>query len=244
MTTTTMTTTTTDPDRARTPGRETPTTTTTTTDRAPVTGMMTTTIGTTEITSSGSMWTTWHDEGVEERALVDAVRAGDRQAFAVLVDRETPAVYRACRRILGSPHDAEDVTQEAFVAAFRAIRSYRGDGSLRAWLLRIATRQAYRRLSQRRPQADLAAVPESRLADLEADPSRRAAVAEQRGAVRAAVAALPEPYREVVALRFFADLSLFEVAEATDRPINTVKTHLRRGLDRLRPLIGPREGRS
>ena len=55
--------------------------------------------------------------------------------------------------------------------------------------------------------------------------------------MRNAVEALPEPYREVVALRFFAELSLAEVAETTGRPVNTVKTHLRRGLERLRPLL-------
>jgi RNA polymerase sigma-70 factor (ECF subfamily) len=52
------------------------------------------------------------------------------------------------------------------------------------------------------------------------------------------VSALDEPYREVVALRFFADMSLAEVAETTGRPLNTVKTHLRRGLERLRPAFG------
>ena len=61
--------------------------------------------------------------------------------------------------------------------------------------------------------------------------------AEARDEVREAVAQLPEPYREVVALRFFGELSLAEVAEATGRPINTVKTHLRRGLERLRPIV-------
>lgn len=187
------------------------------------------------------MWATWHDEGVEDRALIDAVRAGDRDAFGILVDRETPSVYRTCLRILGRPADAEDVTQESFVAAFRAIRGFRGDGSLRGWLLRIATRQAFRRLSQRRPQADLGAVGEAMLADDGADPGRHVVAEERRAAVRAAVADLREPYREVVALRFFGDLSLFEVAEATGRPVNTVKTHLRRGLERLRPLVGDEE---
>jgi RNA polymerase sigma-70 factor (ECF subfamily) len=55
------------------------------------------------------------------------------------------------------------------------------------------------------------------------------------------VARLPESYREVVALRFYADLSLAEIAETTGRPVNTVKTHLRRGLEGLRPLVD-REG--
>ena len=155
----------------------------------------------------------------------------------MLVERETGAVYRACLRILGRPHDAEDVTQESFVAAYRAMATYRGEGSLRAWLLRIATRQAFRRLAQRRPSAELEAIPEPRLADATSEPTRLLVAAEDRRAIRDAVAGLPEPYREVVALRFFADLSLMEVAEATGRPLNTVKTHLRRGLERLRPAF-------
>ena len=187
------------------------------------------------------MWAgTWHDEGVDDRALVDATLAGDREAFGVLVERETRSVYRACLRILGRPHDAEDVTQESFVAAYRAVGSYRGDGSLRGWLMRIATRQAFRRLGQRRPAADLDAVPEPFLADSSTDPTRLAVANEVRADVRDAVRALPEPYREVVALRFFAELSLAEVADATGRPINTVKTNLRRGLERLRPIIDER----
>jgi RNA polymerase sigma-70 factor (ECF subfamily) len=185
----------------------------------------------------------WHDGGVDDRALIDALRAGDRDAFARLVEREASVVYRTCLRILGRPHDAEDVTQESFIAAFRSIGGYRGEGSPRAWLLRIAQRQAYRRLAQRRPLAELDAVAEDRLADPSLDPTRLAAARESRAEIRDAVAALPEPYREVVALRFFADLSLFEVAEVTGRPLGTVKTHLRRGLERLRPAFGV-EGRS
>lgn len=184
------------------------------------------------------MWgTAWHDGRVDDRALVDAVRAGDRQAFGVLVERETASVYRACHRILGRRHDAEDVTQESFVAAYRGIGGYRGDGSLRGWLMKIATRRAFRRLSQRRPDAELDALPEPILADATADPKRLVVAAEARAEIRDAVARLPDPYREVVALRFFGDLSLAEVAEATGRPINTVKTHLRRGLERLRPVV-------
>jgi len=146
-------------------------------------------------------------------------------------------MYRACLRILGRPHDAEDVTQESFLIAFRSIGGFRGDGSLRGWLLRIATRQSFRRLSQRRPTADLEAVGEPLLADSRADPTRVVVADESRREIRAAVARLAEPYREVVALRFFGELSLAETAEATGRPLNTVKTHLRRGLERLRPLV-------
>lgn len=181
---------------------------------------------------------TWHDEGVDDRALVDAVLSGDRDAFDALVQRDTRSVYQVCLRILGQPQDAEDVTQESFVAAFRALRTFRGEGTLRAWLLRIATRQAFRRLGQRRATVDLADVSEPRLVDPAAEPAREVVDRDERRIVRDAVGALPEPYREVVALRFFADLSLADVAEATGRPLNTVKTHLRRGLERLRPVLG------
>ena len=189
------------------------------------------------------MWgTAWHHEGVDDHALIDAVRAGDRHAFGILVDQEMAVIYRACLRILGRPHDAEDVTQESFLIAFRSIGGFRGEGSIRGWLLRIATRQSFRRLGQRRPTADLEAVGEPLLADSRTDPTRVVVANEGRREIRAAVARLPEPYREVVALRFFGELSLAETAEATGRPLNTVKTHLRRGLERLRPLVTSEAG--
>ena len=69
------------------------------------------------------------------------------------------------------------------------------------------------------------------------DPAHTVLRSERDAQVRAAVASLDEPYREVVALRFFAERSLAEIAEATDRPLGTVKTHLHRGLARLRRAL-------
>ena len=180
--------------------------------------------------------TAWHDGGVDDRALVEAVLAGDRDLFRVLVEREQVTLYRTCLRILGRPQDAEDVAQEAFVMAYRALGSYRGDGPLGGWLARIAMRQAYRRLGQRRDPAELN--PDAPLSAPAADPLAVTLAGERQRTVRLAVAALTEPYREVVALRFFAEMSLEEIASTTRRPVNTVKTHLRRGLERLRPMLG------
>jgi RNA polymerase sigma-70 factor (ECF subfamily) len=173
---------------------------------------------------------------VDDRTLVDAVLAGDRDLFRVLVEREQVVVYRVCLRILGRPHDAEDVAQESFVMAYRSLGSYRGEGPLGGWLMRIATRQAYRRLGQRRETAELQ--PDLTLGAASSDPLAVTLAGERQRAVRLAVAALGEPYREVVALRFFGEMSLDEIAAATRRPLNTVKTHLRRGLERLRPVLG------
>ncbi len=179
---------------------------------------------------------TWHDGAVDDRGLVDAVLGGDRDAFRLLVEREQATVFRTCLRILGRPHDAEDVAQESFVMAYRSLGSYRGDGPLGGWLMRIAMRQAFRRLGQRRETAELPTEMPTMAPVF--DPLAITLAGERQREVRLAVAALREPYREVVALRFFSELSLDEIASATRRPLNTVKTHLRRGLERLRPILG------
>lgn len=202
-------------------------------------------------------------EGAVERdeLAVRAVRAvldGDRDAFAALVERDLPAVTRVCYRVLGNAVDAEDAAQEAFLAAYRSLPDWRGDGPFTAWIARIAVRIAIRRAHQRRPVdwIDVAALegPDELLdggsrrvarhfadASLDAaagaDPGRVVPAAEEAAAVREALRGLEEPYRETVALRYFAGLTVPEIAEACDRPQGTVKTHLHRGLLRLRDRL-------
>lgn len=175
-------------------------------------------------------------EVVDERAAVDAVLAGDRDAFRFLVERDSAAVVRACHRILGDLQEAEDAAQEAFVTAFRSLAAWRADGPFGAWLTRIAVRIALRRAQRRRDVAWIDPSRPDRPLDLPGgiDPAVSSLRAERSTEVRAAVARLDEPYREVVALRFFGELSLDEIASQTGRPLATVKTHLRRGLIRLR----------
>jgi RNA polymerase sigma-70 factor (ECF subfamily) len=145
--------------------------------------------------------------------------------------------------VLGDHHEAQDAAQEAFVTAFRALPTWRGQGSLGAWLARIAVRIALRRASQRKSVTWIDTVAESgaRLANagrLAPDPAILSIRAERAATLRAEVARLDEPYRETVALRFFGERSLAEIAEETGRPLGTVKTHLHRGLQRLRSALG------
>ena len=186
----------------------------------------------------------------DDRVIVEAVLAGDREAYRRLVEREAPGLIRACHRILGDHAEAEDAAQEAFVTAFRSLASWRGDGPFGAWVTRIGVRIALRQAGRRRTvtwrdphgsAATDAATPADRAADRDAiaaapmtDPAILSLRAERATEIRTAVATLPEPYREVVALRFFGEASLDEIAHETGRPLGTVKTHLHRGLARLR----------
>jgi RNA polymerase sigma-70 factor, ECF subfamily len=177
--------------------------------------------------------------------VVRAVLAGDREAFRVLVDRESGAIVRACYRVLGDMPEAEDVAQETFVTAYRSLATWRGDGPFGAWLARIAVRLAVRQAGRRKsvawvrsvsaPTDVLAAIP----AGVRTQPEQAALRAERATATRRALAGLSEPYREVVALRFFGERSLEEIATLTGRPLGTVKTHLRRGLIRMREMLEP-----
>jgi len=199
--------------------------------------------------------TTGPDDQPTDRAIVDAVLAGDPDAYRHLVERESASIVRACHRVLGDLHEAEDAAQEAFVTAYRSLASWRGEGPFGAWLTRIALRIALRQVGGRRsvrwldPSAGSATDPhdpasaaseaQAIAASPRTDPAMLAVRAEREAALRVAVSTLPEPYRETVTLRFFGELTLDEIARQTERPLPTVKTHLRRGLLRLRGSVEP-----
>lgn len=199
---------------------------------------------TTLLTGGGARGREALDDDVDlarDRGLVTRAQGGDRDAFDDLYMRYYRRLYRFCLRRLHDSHEAEDVAQEAFVIAYRSLGTWRGDGPFGGWLARIALRLAVRRAARRRTLPWAAQVDGSDdaeatrlLRDPALGPEGWAERGEAAHEVRLAVAALEEPYREVVALRFFGDRSLAEIAEITGRPIGTVKTHLRRGLLRLR----------
>jgi RNA polymerase sigma-70 factor (ECF subfamily) len=169
--------------------------------------------------------------------LVVRVARGDRAAFETLYRRYVRAVYAVALRRLGDPHGAEDATQEAFAAVWRAARTFRPErGAAGPWLYSIARNAAVDRLRSRLP---LAPVPE--WPDEGPGPEHRAENEWLRWRVHRALEELPETEREVLALAYWGGRSQSEVATELGIPLGTVKTRTRSGLSRLAGLLEDEE---
>lgn len=158
----------------------------------------------------------------------------DRQLGA-LIDEHAPAVYRVAFGVLRDRGLAEDVVQETMLKAWKSLDGFRGDASMRTWVLRIAHNTAIDALRRRREHTmapdDL---PESRTASSADDPARRVMGREDVDVLRDALAHLDELSRSIVVLREVEGLSYQDIADTLDVPVATVKTRLlraRRALD-------------
>jgi RNA polymerase sigma-70 factor, ECF subfamily len=188
-------------------------------------------------------------------ALVQRVQRGERSAFDVLVLRYQQKVLKLVLRYIRDPMEAEDVVQEAFIKAFRAIGSFRGDSAFYTWIYRIAINTAKNALvsSKRRPVSYDIDVQDPEQGDLEArltdgeTPEQLALTEEIRETVNRAMADLPEDLRTAIVLREIDGLSYEEIAESMDCPVGTVRSRIfraREAIDRrLRPIFDGGLGR-
>ncbi len=172
-----------------------------------------------------------------DETLVAAARAGDAGALEALVSRHLAAVYQAALRVVGDVDAAQDVAQEAWMLALRALPGYRGDASFRTWLLRIAlnaARSSLRRQGRKRESALAAAelVPSS-----DADPSAQAVLRTETERMEQALARLPEKQRLAVSFRTYQGLSHREVAALLDCTEESARVNYHHGIKRLRELL-------
>lgn len=173
--------------------------------------------------------------------LVNLSQQGDLAAFNVIVERYQSQVYNVSARVLGSLTSAEDATQETFIAAYKAIRGFRG-GNLRAWLLRIATNVSrdHIRASRRRPHESLDEAmenPSFSLPSPEESPEESAIRGELAVEIQRAIVSLPEDQRVAIVLIDVRGFSYEETAEATGVSIGTVKSRLSRARARVRERL-------
>lgn len=177
----------------------------------------------------------------DEAAIIARAAEGDRGAFTQLMEHYQSACYGLAWRLLGDPDRAADATQDAFIHAYRAIRSYRG-GIFRAWLLRITANASYDilRRAQRRPSSPLPDPDEGapELPDVAAvNPLAQATRNELYRHLELALRRLPEDQRTAVVLCDVYGMDYNEVAAMTASALGTVKSRIHRGRLRLRSLL-------
>ena len=168
--------------------------------------------------------------GLHDVELAALAAGGQRAAFGELVRRHGSAVRALIRRMGADAALADDVAQDACLAAFERISEFRGEGTFQAWLKRIATRLYLKRIKRTLSHA-LA----HEAADFEAEAPQGSPDA--RLDLDEALKGLPEAERVCVSLCYGAGFSHVEAAELLNTPLGTVKSHVKRGLDRLRAKL-------
>jgi RNA polymerase sigma-70 factor (ECF subfamily) len=179
----------------------------------------------------------------DEAALVRGLRAADEEAFAAVYRRWGPLVHTMATRSLGDAHEAEDVTQQVFIGAWRGRDGYRPDrGSLGGWLVGITRRKIVDALAARTRRHTVLDALTREDGDAAASPAEAPDEVLDRVLLVDAMSRLPHGQREVLCMAFYQDLTQARIAERTGLPLGTVKSHTRRGLHRLRAVI--EEGRA
>lgn len=178
------------------------------------------------------------DSSDSDHELVDRARRDDQDGFRLIVEKYQRRVIGLVWGLVGDDGDAEDVAQEAFLRAFRSLRTFRGESSFRSWLFQIAlnTARTHRQTHQRRLEDAVGGTTEL---DLTADPRRADDRLIARDGLRRAMATLPAELREAVVLRDVNGLDYREIAAVLAVPIGTVESRIFRGRARLRLALGP-----
>lgn len=185
--------------------------------------------------------------GNADLALIKRVQQGDRAAFDVLVVKYQHKILKLVMRYIRDPSEALDVTQEAFLKAYRAAPSFRGDSAFYTWLYRIAinTAKNYLVAARRRPvrfdldaQENDQAEAVAKLRELDT-PEGLLLSDEIRDTVNKAIAELPEELRTAILLREIEGMSYEEIAQTMECPVGTVRSRIFRAREAIDKNIGP-----
>lgn len=173
---------------------------------------------------------------MEEKDLICRAARGDAEAFRQLVEAYQTPAYRLAARMCG-PDSAEDVTQEAFLAAWRALPEFRGDCRFSTWLYRLVSNAAIDCLRREKKHRDTGDVDDLELPDGGPSPQEQAERSDTRDAVRRALDRLSPEHRQVLLLRFMQELDYGEIARALDISEGTVKSRINRAKSKLREVL-------
>lgn len=175
---------------------------------------------------------------VPDDALVRRSRQGDQAAFGVLVERHQAVVYRMALSMVNDADLAYDVTQDAFLRAFAALDSFRGDAAFRTWLLTIATNEGRGALRKRGRRRETTLETVGPIADAGKNPEEEALMQTEARRARAMMQRLPEKQRLSVSLRVEEGLSFREIGEVVGSSEGAARVNYFHGIRRLRELMG------
>ncbi len=171
------------------------------------------------------------NQAADELRLIARLRAGEQQAMSELYDRYARIVYAVALRVLQDAAAAEDILQDVFLQLWRNPDAFDASrGNLAAWLAVIARHRSIDRLRKRRPETDIEECIIASGPDL-GDETERAMVIEK---IRGALAEMNPDQRTALELAFFQGLTHTEIAEKMGKPLGTIKTRIRSGLQQLR----------
>lgn len=177
----------------------------------------------------------------EDTQLVKASQQGDQDAFAFLVQKHQHRIFVMNLHMLQYHEDAKEITQEAFLAAWRGLASFRGEACFLTWLSRITYHCCLRRLARRKRERSVQeALQAEQLLEVMDKEQQTEAVLEQRdwqGAVREQMEQLPARYRIVLILRHLQEMTYEEMADILSVPIGTIKTQLFRARSLLKERL-------
>lgn len=182
---------------------------------------------------------------MQDELLIRRAQSGDEGAFEQLLLAHQKSVYNLCLRMAGNPDDALDLSQEAFIRAWRALGQYQFDAAFSTWLFRLTSNVCidFLRKQKRQQHMSLTVTDEDEsgeefaVPDPAPGPEEQAVHNERRQAVARAMAALPEDYRAVMQLRAVEALSYEQIAEILDIKVGTVKSRLARARAQLRKIL-------
>jgi len=177
------------------------------------------------------------ERGAEDHLLIRRFLAGEVAAFEGLVERYYQRIDRLAQQVVGNPLAAEDITQDVFLRAYRALPRFRGEASFYSWLYRITLNLCLNYLRQHANRVSRAEAPDASTHPVAADPSVLLENQERERLVRGAIDALPAHYRVAIILRDLEGLSYQEIADILGIPLGTVKSRLNFGKHLLREAL-------
>lgn len=172
--------------------------------------------------------------------LVARILAGAKSDFALLMRRYNQRLYRAVRAVVRQDAEAEDVVQQAWVAAYRSLAGFRGDASLATWLTRIAVNEALGRARARARHGDLQLVTGDDMAASDPTPEDASLSREAARLLEQRIDALPEPYRLVLVMRDIEEMTTAEAAAAIGIAEGAVRVRLHRARQLLAEAMAER----